>query len=373
MALPSRKLAMAFSASLLCITFTYSNSYFWGSCGTTFTLNTNNTTSGYAVGNCEDDFNYRTFQGTHLGTLHALHLTDAMQRTWEGFKEKIISGTIFYKIIPATATEDTAYFNAIALVRLDSTIYEPPYRSAFFGLSQRYNLLTDLQPNTEYQIQLYFAAELDKDSTSLSSDEVYKQLLNDTDSFRAFFKTDSYVEDDIVNFNIIPINYSAKAQWLLNDTAWGITSSLERSYDNWHWTTLTAAMQSGTNTVLQHDDNELSEGNNYYRILLRYPDGSIGYSTILKVTLVKKWSFQLFPNPNTSDQINLFFEKEHLKPFNISIYNQNGLKTKETQVDALHHYYTLYLDGLNTGYYFIKIADQEGNTIAQGKFLKISD
>lgn len=128
-----------------------------GDCATSAKFSVNGSTSEFLFSRCP----YGTAFGGNLGSnVTDLKLTNAITRTWESCTNNVMQSSILYRIY--TDANNKGSFQRVNLTKM--TLYEnPPYRSKWYNDDLSVNLLSNLQGNTSYKIEIYFEVGVDSD------------------------------------------------------------------------------------------------------------------------------------------------------------------------------------------------------------------
>ncbi|MBK8567868.1 MAG: T9SS type A sorting domain-containing protein [Saprospiraceae bacterium] len=133
--------------------------------------------------------------------------------------------------------------------------------------------------------------------------------------------------------------------------------ALERSADGIHFEQLLEQLPDSDAAAdfYRNYDLEPLAGDNFYRLQLRYADGSIRYSEVKLVVFEAIIDFTVFPNPaNQFAQIDL--EPLIGRAANIQIFNSLGVQVENIRLDEVwNKYYQLDLRALHEGQYLICI------------------
>lgn len=142
---------------------------------------------------------------------------------------------------------------------------------------------------------------------------------------------------------------------------------IEKSNDQQKWFSLDFVKGRGTsanNNYYSFTDNSIAQEKNYYRLKQIDYDGSIEYSTVIKVTVPLN-DFQLYqnyPNPFNSNTIIKFVVKER-SFIKISLYDIIGKKIKDLiskEMDCGIYSLNLNVDQFASGVYLYRITSSHG-------------
>lgn len=127
--------------------------------------------------------------------------------------------------------------------------------------------------------------------------------------------------------------------------------TVQHSTDGTNWTSKGVVAAVGHSSSVRHYSfvhTQPVNGSNYYRILQTDNDGSISYSTIVKLLLQNKTGISLYPNPVTSGQVNLQLPVAST----VQIFNHIGTLMLQQQLPAGNH--VLNVSSFAKGAYVLK-------------------
>jgi len=173
-------------------------------------------------------------------------------------------------------------------------------------------------------------------------------------------------------FGLLPvelISFTANVSGSAIEISWATATELnndfftvERSADGINFEGITTVPGAGTTSIQQNysifDFNPFS-GQSYYRLKQTDFNGDAVHFSIVSVNLnsVSSGSFEVFPNPTTSNVINVRFKSKTDGEFNVSIYDLSGqLVLQKTMIGYANteSLYELDADGkLSTGLYLV--------------------
>lgn len=148
---------------------------------------------------------------------------------------------------------------------------------------------------------------------------------------------------------------------------------IERSFDLEDWTfigTVEAKGESQVEVDYSLIDEKPGLGKNYYRILQYDLDGRMEYSKVVSINLRTEKLISLFPNPVSSDLVNIKGNTNKLQSVEIEIFDYAGQLVQRNNLD-LSYQNTLSIDQLENGIYFMKIFDENSFPIATEKLIRL--
>lgn len=134
---------------------------FVGDCATSAQFSINGVNSEYLISNCP----YGNSLSGNLGTnLTELKLTYASTRTWESCTNNVMQGAFWYRIYNNAAAKGN--FQKVNLTQ-KTLVENPPYRTKLYYDNLSINLLSNLQNNTVYTMEVYFEVNVDSDGNGI--------------------------------------------------------------------------------------------------------------------------------------------------------------------------------------------------------------
>ena len=123
-----------------------------------------------------------------------------------------------------------------------------------------------------------------------------------------------------------------------------------------------------TNAALQNNyswfDASPFTGNNFYRIKAINKDGSVQYSSVIKINIRNaKGSIQVSPNPVYNKTVNLQLNDVAIGTYTVSVYNTLGetLYRQGFQHAAGNASFTIKLNNVATGIYHVEMKNANEN------------
>ena len=126
--------------------------------------------------------------------------------------------------------------------------------------------------------------------------------------------------------NIVKINWTSEVE--INTVSY----SIERSIDGINFSPIGKIFAANDGNYSWIDQTP-ANGVNYYRIKSTDKDGSVNYSSVVKVIRQFKFGITVFPNPVTNQKLNLQLDGFELGQYAINIYNINGQLVSSTPVN----------------------------------------
>lgn len=158
-------------------------------------------------------------------------------------------------------------------------------------------------------------------------------------------------------------NNTADIKWEIIEDEEVKLYTIEHSTPNTSWASLASIVPNATTNHTQaytYTHTHPTAGTNLYRLKITDVWGKTTYSKIGAVTFDTKNSTLIYPNP-TSSFVNIISSKEQMKV--IALYNTIGQKAFEESIDATE--YTIDLNHLSDGVYFLKVTYTDGNTLIE--------
>jgi Secretion system C-terminal sorting domain len=149
--------------------------------------------------------------------------------------------------------------------------------------------------------------------------------------------------------------------------------TLESSINQVSYTTV-AVVQPGTSNDFSYSDDQNKEGTIYYRLQLKYTDGSTSYSTVVALTRSADYWLEMTsmqPNPST-DVLNLTFFTKKSASAEILVFNPYGQRLYAQYQGLVDGYNKVELpvSSLAAGVYFLVI--RAADTQLVKRFIKVN-
>jgi hypothetical protein len=169
-------------------------------------------------------------------------------------------------------------------------------------------------------------------------------------------------------------NQGALLTWEIYPQSSIAAFSLESSMDQVSYTTV-GVMQTGANTDFGYSDDQSKEGTIYYRLQLKYTDGSTAYSSVVALTRSADYWLELTslqPNPS-SDIVNLLFFAKKSSSAEILVYNPYGQRLYVGYHELSNGYNKIELpvSALAAGVYFLVIRASDTQIVK--RFVKVDN
>jgi hypothetical protein len=131
-------------------------------------------------------------------------------------------------------------------------------------------------------------------------------------------------------------------------------------------------------TTYTFTDNDMQNGNNYYRLRMVDMENVVRYSKVVSLysnvveTSTAAPKMTVYPNPAAAT-INYTVASTANQQVIVQVYNLSGvvLLTAEQQLNAGNNVQTLAVSSLKAGNYFLKVTNIEGNTQFVQPFVKV--
>lgn len=173
---------------------------------------------------------------------------------------------------------------------------------------------------------------------------------------------------ELLDFDANPVNNEkVLLKWITSSEKNNAYFSVQHSCDGIKWRELTHVKGAGNSLQLQYYDawdHNPCKGVNYYRLQQFDQDGASTFSPIQSAVIKGSGQFSaaLYPNPG-ADKFYLKLNESKNKVYQIDIFNQIGerLSTYLFQQDLDNGIYTINTQTYPTGYYQVRIMDEQGN------------
>lgn len=158
------------------------------------------------------------------------------------------------------------------------------------------------------------------------------------DRFIIVFKPATTLPVSFTTIKATKVNRQVKVDWNVENEHAVNRYEIERSADGLLFNRVGTQVATGNNmsTVAYAflDINPLT-GANYYRIKSIDIDGTVKYSTVVKVSMDAIVSFQVFPNPVAGNTINILFADAQAGIYTVTLLNAAGQKVFTKQVSDI--------------------------------------
>ena len=175
-------------------------------------------------------------------------------------------------------------------------------------------------------------------------------------------------------------NNVASLTWVMEGETNAKYTVIERSGDDGSYDSIGVVIDiddNNTNTYTFADNNMIN-GNNYYRLRMVDMAGDTRYSKIvslyasLQTTTAATSSMTVYPNPAVAT-INYTIASTANQQVFVQVYNLSGvaLMTTEQQLTAGNNVESIAISSLKAGSYFLKITSVQGNMQYVQSFIKL--
>jgi hypothetical protein len=175
-------------------------------------------------------------------------------------------------------------------------------------------------------------------------------------------------------------NNVASLTWVMEGETNAKYTVIERSGDDGSYDSIGVVIDiddNNTNTYTFADNNMIN-GNNYYRLRMVDMAGDTRYSKIvslyasLQTTAAATSSMTVYPNPAVAT-INYTIASTANQQVFVQVYNLSGvaLMTTEQQLTAGNNVESIAISSLKAGSYFLKITSVQGNMQYVQSFIKL--
>jgi trimeric autotransporter adhesin len=183
----------------------------------------------------------------------------------------------------------------------------------------------------------------------------------------------------IMSFDGQATNNVAQLTWVMENETNSKYFVIERSGDTGGYDSIGVVIGLNNNnmTTYTFTDNEMTNGNNYYRLRMVDMDGVVRYSKIVSLydqqqTTTVSTRMSIYPNPAIAT-INYTISATSNEQVFVQVYNLSGvvLLTTEQQLNAGNNVQTLAVSSLKAGNYFLKITSADGSSQFVQPFVKL--
>lgn len=184
----------------------------------------------------------------------------------------------------------------------------------------------------------------------------------------------------IMSFTGQVTNNVADLTWVMENETNSKWFVIERSGDNGEYDSIgvVVGLNNDNMTTYTFNDNNMQNGNNYYRLRMVDMDNVVRYSKIVSLTGVQETTaaaavkMNVYPNPAAAT-INYTVASASNQQVIVQVYNLSGvvLMTAEQQLNTGNNVQTLAISNLKAGNYFLKVTNIEGNSQYVQPFVKI--
>ena len=152
-------------------------------------------------------------------------------------------------------------------------------------------------------------------------------------------------------------NRKAVLQWVVNSDDLKDYYEIEKADDTHDFQQLTVVNGNNTDVLrtFSYTDENLADGDNYYRLKSIAVDGSVKTSEVVKIRYAQPENYTLSPNP-ANDVLDIDLSDIQGKAVELTLVSALGkiiLSEKIESVDKTHH--KMSLDNVENGQYFVKI------------------
>jgi hypothetical protein len=182
------------------------------------------------------------------------------------------------------------------------------------------------------------------------------------------------LETEILSFTATSSSRgSVSIKWTASEVEHLINYRIQKSTDGSTWQTLSdqrplLAANTQTYTVT---DNKPVSGNNYYRLLLQYSDGSHKISKVEQVSVEEQETLLLYPNP-AKEVVNVQLDQIAAGTYRYQVISSTGqvVLQKEITVRGGLQRFTIATGGLRKGQYQFCLKKANGETVAVRGFVR---
>jgi len=297
-----------------------------------------------------------SFNGTSFGTPTSLILNGGEIKSYKNGGSDVFGGSIFYRVYKQT--DPAPVFIEVVL----------PFDSDLGGGDQKWAataanidvLALATAGNGDYFLEVYW---------KLNSSDGEHFDSNGASNYKASF-----------NLNILPVELSSfsaisdKNQVTLH---WQTAQEINNDYfqierkttQSQTWAPIGKILGEGNSeTTIRYSftDTKPVNGLNYYRLKQIDYDGQFEYSEMVSVEIKNTISIDVFPNP-TAAELTIVAPADFTKG-EIRLYNTSGKMLISKTINNRNY---LNLSDLNSGIYFFRLLDENGNVVAENRVRKL--
>jgi len=183
----------------------------------------------------------------------------------------------------------------------------------------------------------------------------------------------------IMSFDGQVVNNAADLTWVMENETNSKWFVIERSGDLGGYDSIgvVAGLNNNNMTTYTFTDNNMLNGDNYYRLRMVDRDGVVRYSKVVSLTNVQTQTttnaqMAVYPNPAVAT-INYTITSTSTQQVLVQVYNLAGavLFTSEQQLYAGNNLQTVAVSNLKAGNYFLKVTNRAGSSQYVQPFVKI--
>lgn len=192
--------------------------------------------------------------------------------------------------------------------------------------------------------------------------------------------TDASTPALLMSFDGEVANNVADLTWVMEGETNAKYTVIERSGDDGSYDSIGVVLNIDDNTTNTYTfaDNNMINGDNYYRLRMVDMTGATRYSKIvslyasMQTTTAASTSMTLYPNPAVAT-INYTIASTTNQQVFVQVYNLSGvaLMTTEQQLTAGNNVESIAISSLKAGSYFLKITSVQGNMQYVQSFIKL--
>ncbi|HEY5464152.1 MAG TPA: T9SS type A sorting domain-containing protein [Hanamia sp.] len=234
----------------------------------------------------------------------------------ENFGIKKDSESFAIEAIPPVTQADTIFYDMHNLKQQNYRLVFIP-KNMFLGLNA---FLIDQYLKTEKAISLSDSTFINFSITSDTTSSVANRFMI------VFRPSAEALAVSFISVNAYKQNTNVNVEWEVENETNMLEYEVERSIDGTHFSMITtkAAMNISKSDYNYIDQNPFA-GINYYRISSVQQNGQVEYSNIVKVDMGNlKPSISVYPNPLTSENINLQFIDQPAGNYKVRLFNTSG-------------------------------------------------
>ena len=164
-------------------------------------------------------------------------------------------------------------------------------------------------------------------------------------------------------FKAFPENNTVRIQWTTLSEIYSSYFEIQQSSNgkNWHLVgSITAKMNSDTETSYEFTQNNPAHGTNYYRLKMIDQDHSFSFSRIVQINFDGDSGLLIYPNPVSG----YLYLRGISKIKSVKIFNENGLFYGSPEITSTN---TIQVDTMDEGIYVLKITRTD-ESISTKKF-----
>lgn len=189
---------------------------------------------------------------------------------------------------------------------------------------------------------------------------VYRAVFTDFSGFALTDLLPGTLAVDFLSFEAKKMEAANRLSWTISEELRGTEIHLQKTLAKEQDFEIIASFSEEEPLNFTYDDENISNGYCYYRLMLEDEEGRATFSPIRSVYREETaWSFSIYPNP-AKGQTLIYFDQPFKAAVRMHLYTPEGELIKEMEVTDPRGSLSLSLDHLLTGLYFLAIQAENG-------------